>query len=145
MRSFLSLSLLLLSVSTFAQTPAQSAEIVNQENAFWTAYASGSTTDLQKLLLPDFTNVEEEMWSRDQVLAFVKAFSAHCTLAPVRVTEPHVFFLTPEIATIVYHAVETPTCGGRTIGGETNISTVWLHRDGRWQMHLHTEYAVPPK
>jgi hypothetical protein len=31
------------------------------------------------------------------------------------------------------------------MSGDTNISTVWLWRDGRWQMHLHTEYAIPPK
>jgi hypothetical protein len=58
---------------------------------------------------------------------------------------PHVIFLTPGIATIVYHAIESPNCRGRSMSGDTNISTVWLWRDGRWQMHLHTEYAIPPK
>jgi hypothetical protein len=53
--------------------------------------------------------------------------------------------MAPDIATIVYHATETPTCGGRSMSGDTNISTVWLRHDGVWQMHLHTEYAVPPK
>ncbi len=68
-----------------------------------------------------------------------------CTLAPVKILDPKVVFLTPEIATITYHATETPTCGGHTISGNTNISTVWVKTASGWQMHLHTEYAVPPK
>ncbi len=144
MRSILPL-LLLAAVPAIAQTPSKPAEIIAQEGAFWKAYAAGNTSDLAPLLMADFTSVEETIQSRDQVLSFVKTFHEHCTLAPVAIADPHVSFLTPEIATIVYHAVESPSCGGRTFSGETNISTVWLKRDGRWQMHLHTEYAVPPK
>lgn len=119
--------------------------IIAQENAFWKAYVDGNTADLSKLLLPDFTSVEQEIWNRDQVLGFVKKFHEHCTLAPVTLLDPHVTFLTPDIATLVYHATETPTCGTRTLSGDTNISSVWLRRDGRWQLHLHSEYAIPPK
>lgn len=128
-----------------AQTTNSTEAILAQENAFWRAYVDGNTPDLSKLLLPDFISVESEIWNRDQVLDFVKKFHAQCTLAPVKIVDPHVTFLTPDIATLVYHATEAPTCGTRTMSGETNISTVWLRRDGRWQMHLHTEYAIPPK
>jgi len=79
------------------------------------------------------------------VLDFVKMFFSHCTLAPVTIADPHVTFLTPEIATVVYHAAESPTCGTQTMSGETNISTVWVLRNGHWQMRLHTEDAIPPK
>jgi len=139
------LILFLLAVPMLAQTASTPGAIIAQENAFWKAYADGNAADLSKLLLPDFVNVEAELWSRDQVLTFIKKFHDHCTLAPVKLVDPHVVFLTPEIATLVYHATETPTCGGRALSGETNISTVWLRREGRWQMHLHTEYAVPPR
>ena len=145
MRQLLILTLLLASMPVLAQTGNTPETIIAQENAFWKAYADGNTLDLSKLLLPDFTNVEQEIWNRDQVLAFVKEFHEHCTLAPVKLLDPRVTFLTSEIATLVYHATETPTCGTRTMSGDTNITTVWLHRDGRWQMHLHTEYAIPPK
>lgn len=138
-------ALLLLAVPVLSQAIDTPDAIVAQETAFWKAYADGNATDLSKLLLPDYINVEEQIWNRDQVLAFVKQFHEHCTLAPVKVVDPSVIFLTPDIATVVYHATETPTCGTRTLSGETNISTVWLRRDGRWQMHLHTEYAIPPK
>lgn len=119
--------------------------IIAQEDAFWKAYVDGNTADLSKLLLPDFTSVEQEIWNRDQVLGFVKKFHEHCTLAPVTLLDTHVTFLTSDIATLVYHATETPTCGTRTLSGDTNISSVWLRRDGRWQLHLHTEYAVQTK
>lgn len=139
------LTLFFLSLPLLAQTANTPDEIIAQENAFWKAYTDGNVRDLSNLLPPDFVNVEAEIWNRDQVLTFVKQFHQKCTLAPVRVVDPRVTFLTPGIATLVYHATETPTCGDRTMSGETNISTVWLRHDGRWQMHLHTEYAVPPK
>ena len=145
MRRLWALTLLLIALPVLAQTATTPDAIIAQENAFWKAYADGDAADLSKLLLPDFTNVEQEIWNRDQVLTFIKQFHQHCTLAPVVVVDPHVIFITPDIATVVYHATETPTCGTRTLSGETNIATVWLRRDGRWQMHLHTEYAVPPK
>jgi hypothetical protein len=145
MRPLLILTLLLSSIPALAQPTTKVDEIITQENAFWKAYVDGNTTDLTKLLLPDFTSVEQYIWNRDQVLNFVTKFHSMCTLAPVTVDDPHVSYITPDIATIVYRATETPTCGTHTMAGETNISTVWLRRDGRWQMHLHTEYLVPPK
>jgi len=145
-------SALMLAQTMAAQTPVAQVQIkdtpetiLSQENAFWKAYADGNAESLSKLFLADFTNVEQEIWNRDQVLAFVKSFHESCTLAPVKILEPHVKFLTSDIATVVYHATETPTCGSRTLSGETNISTVWVRRDQRWQMQLHTEYAIPPK
>ena len=119
--------------------------IVQQEQDFWTSYTSGNTAGLSRLLLPDFTNVEQEIWNRTQVLDFVKGFFTQCSLAPVKILDPKVTILSGDTATIVYHATETPTCGGHSMSGDTNISTVWLLRDGRWQMFLHTEYAIPPK
>jgi len=145
MRYFWMVTLFFLSFPLLAQTVNTPDEIIKQENAFWQAYVAGNVSDLSKLLLPDFVNVEAQIWSRNQLLTFVKQFHQKCTLAPVRIVDPQVTFLAPEIATLVYHATETPACGSRTLSGETNISTVWLRRDGRWQIHLHTEYAVPPQ
>jgi len=145
MRQLLIFTLLAISLPVLAQTTNTPETIITQENAFWKAYVDANTEDLSKLLLPDYTNVEQEIWSRDQVVSFVKKFHEHCTLAPITILDPHVTFLTPDIATLVYHATETPTCGNRTMSGDTNISSVWVRRNGRWQLHLHTEYAVPAK
>jgi len=144
-RSFFGLILILSTVPAISQAGSNPDVIVAQENAFWKAYAGGKTTDLAPLLQAGFTNVEQEIWSRDQVLTFVEQFHKQCSLAPVAPVDPHVSFLTPDIATIVYHATETATCGTQTMSGETNISTVWIRSDGHWKMHLHTEYAIPAK
>lgn len=144
-RPLTALILLFSTLPLFAQSTGAAKAIVAQENAFWKAYTAGSITDLDMLLQPGFTNVEQEIWTRDQVLTFVEQFHKQCSLAPVALVDPHVSFLTPDIATIVYHANEAATCGGRTMSGDTNISTVWVRRDGHWQMHLHSEYAIPAK
>lgn len=144
-RPLTALILLFSTLPLLAQTSDASNAIVAQENAFWKAYTAGNIKDLGPLLQPGFTNVEQEIWTRDQVLAFVEQFHKQCSLAPVSVIDPHVSFLTPDIATIVYHANEAATCGARTMSGDTNISTVWVRRDGHWQMHLHSEYAIPAK
>jgi hypothetical protein len=145
MRKLLVLLLLIAVAPLFAQTNNKSDVILAQENAFWKSYVDANTAELSKLLLPDFVNVEQEFWNQDQVLAFVKQFHEHCTLAPVKIIDPQVVFLSSDIATLVYHATESATCGASTMSGDTNISTVWVRRDGRWMMHLHTEYAVPAK
>ena len=139
------LTLFLIALPSLAQTTDTPDAIIAQERAFWKSYVAGDVGYLSRIFMPDFTNVEAEIWNKDQVLSFVKQFHEHCTLAPVKIVDPRVVFLTHDSATIVYHATESPTCGTRTMSGETNISTVWIRRDGRWQMHLHTEYAIPPK
>lgn len=128
-----------------AQSTPKSTDIIAAENLFWTNYVAGDTAALSRQFAPDFTSVEEEVQTGDQILSFVKMFHEHCSLAPVKLVDPHVSFLTPTIATIVYHATESPTCGDKSMSGDTNISTVWVYREGAWVMHLHTEYAIPPK
>jgi len=154
MRRLLSLVLLCLASPVLAQTtntPSdQSADILAAENSFWTAYTKGDTAALDKLFTPDFTNVEQYLWDRQQVLDFVQQFFAKCSLAPVKILDPYVTLLSPTIATLVYHATESPTCGARTMSGNTNISTVWVltpataSDPAHWQMHLHMEFAVLP-
>ncbi len=51
---------------------------------------------------------------------------------------------TPDIAIIIYQATESPTCNGATMSGDVNATTVWVRHNTHWQIHLHTEYALPP-
>lgn len=140
-----SVILLVSSLPLFAQTANTSDAVIAQENAFWKSYIEANTLNLSQILSSDFVNIEEQLMNRDQTLAFVRQFHEQCTLAPVKLTEPRVTFLSPDIATLVYRVTETPTCGAHTMSGETNVSTVWIRREGRWQMHIHTEHAVPSK
>src|SRR5271155_2968207 len=89
MRSLLALVLLFITVSAYAQPAGASDTIIEQENAFWKAYVNANTADLSKLFLPEFLNVEEQLMNRDQVLAFVGQFHQQCTLAPVKLVDPH--------------------------------------------------------
>jgi len=118
-RSPLGLFLLLSSLPAISQAGSKPDLIVAQENAFWKAYAAGNATDLAPLLRADFTNVEQEIWTRDQVLTFVTQFHKQCSLAPVVLADPHVSFLSPDIATVVYHAIESATCGAQTMSGDS--------------------------
>ena len=68
MRFLLVFSILLSTLALHAQTATTPEAIIAQENAFWTSYVDGNTAELSKLLLPDFTSVEEQIWNRDQVL-----------------------------------------------------------------------------
>ncbi len=49
-----------------------------------------------------------------------------------------------KIAADNYQATESPTCSGATMSGDVNATTVWVRHDTHWQIHLHTEYALPP-
>lgn len=144
MRIQAALCLLLAATSLSAQTGSKPADIISAEELFWTNYTTGNTKALADQLGPDFINVEQKIWTRDQVLSFVKLFTSKCTLAPVKLVDPRVTYITPEVATIVYQATEAPTCNGGTTSGDVNVSTVWINRAGRWQMQLHTEYALRP-
>jgi len=93
MRSLLVLVLLFVSLSAYAQTAEAPDTIIAQENAFWKAYVDANTADLSKFFLPEFINVEEQLMNRDQVLTFVRQFHQQCTLAPVKLLDPHVVFL----------------------------------------------------
>ena len=135
------------SLPVLCQTPTvrNADAIIAQEGAFWKAYVAADTEALSKLFAPDFVNVEEQLMDATQVARFVRRFHERCTLAPVSILNPRVTILTSGVATVVYHAVETPTCGTQTMSGDTNITTVWVRHGDRWQMHLHTEYATAPR
>ena len=110
------------------------------ENTYQKFYVSGNMAELEKLMSPDYLDIEQEIMNRAQVLAFRKKLgSMGCKALPIRMQDPKVVFLSPDIATIVYHALETATCAGHSVSGETKISTVWVRTEGRWQMHIHTE------
>jgi len=140
----IALMLLMLS-SAKGQNSQTPSDVIGKEAEFWRLYADGDVDGLRSLLSKDFLSVEEHISTGDEFLGFLTEFHQHCRLAPVKLLDPHVVFLSADIATLVYRTTETPTCGTHTMSGDTNITTVWVRRDGRWQMHLHTEYAVPPK
>ena len=150
MRSWLSLAVLFAVLPAFAQSGASTSasdpfgkdEIVSQEESFWTYYVSGNSTELEKLILPDFFGIAKKVLSRDDVLAEMNRLHQTCTLSPVTPSNPQVAILSHDVATISYSATVSKTCDEKTIKSDKNITAVWVRRDGRWQMHIHTEYTA---
>jgi hypothetical protein len=146
------LSVFLAALPALAQSrpPAHSAtgpgEIIAVEAAFQRFEVNGNIQELEKMMLPGFVQIEQEMMTRDQVIATVKRVqSSPCRVGPVKMIDPKVAFLSLEIATIVYRASQAATCGSKTFTLYANISTVWVRRDGRWQMEIHAEYLDTAK
>lgn len=130
------------SVAALPASPTE--EIIAAENTYNRYFVQGNLLELKKVMSADFATVQELIWDRDQLVDFVKQMQPVCHFFPIKIVEPTVAFLSPDVATIVYHAPETANCGGKTIAGNVNISSVWVKREGRWQMQLHTENADIP-
>ncbi len=128
------------------QTSEDPKAIVTSEAAFQKFEAEQNIPELQKLALTDFVEADRSMMSRDDLFAMLrKVHALGCQIGPVKMIEPKVSFLAPEVATIVYHASQTGTCGEHSLTAEAEISTVWIHRDGRWQAAVHTEFISAEK
>jgi hypothetical protein len=127
--------------------PASGAsEIIATEVTFQRFKANGNTGELEKMMLSEFVEIEQQLMTRDQVLAQVRRIqSSPCRLAQVKMIEPKVTLLSPEIATIVYRASQAVTCGSNSFTLLANVSSVWVRRDGRWQLEIHAEYVDSAK
>ncbi len=158
MRHLLSLALCLASLSAAAQTAApastqsappaaaQSApsadEIIAKEQLLWKAYTAGDTAEFGSLMMPDFVNVSNKIFTRDETLTAFNQFHRTCSADPVSIINPQVMVLSPDVATITYNGRFSTTCNNRTAKININVSTVWFRHEGDWKMHLHTEFVV---
>ncbi|MGA8740149.1 MAG: nuclear transport factor 2 family protein [Terracidiphilus sp.] len=141
-------------LSSSAQTVAANSvsrnsavgDIIINEKLFQKFKMSGDVVELNKLMLPDFREVEDKVLNRDQELASAKGYSElGCKGGRFEIINPKIVFLSADIVSIVYHATKTAICGSRTFSAGSNISTIWVNRNGSWQMHIHAEYADIPK
>jgi hypothetical protein len=119
---------------------AAAKDIVAREIAFQKSEIDFNYAALEKLMAPEYVELSQSFMNRDQVFATLRRVSgAGCRIQPVKMRDARVTFLTPEIATVVYRATQAGTCYGRTFSVDANISTLWIHRDGRWQAEMHSE------
>ena len=78
--------------------------------------------------------------SRDQVFEMLNKFRAlPCHLSAVKMEDPAVTLLSQNVATIVYRASESLTCGRRSISIEGNATGLWVRKGGHWQVQVHTQ------
>jgi hypothetical protein len=123
-----------------AAASAAAKDIVAREVAFQKSEIDFNYAALEKLMAPEYVELSQSFMNRDQIFATLRRVSgAGCRIQPVKMRDARVTFLTPEIATVVYRATQAGTCYGRTFSVDANISTLWIHRDGRWQAEMHSE------
>jgi hypothetical protein len=112
-----------------------------QEMRMWQALQAHDLVTLQSLLLPDFIEVEKNIWTRDQTLANLNA----CTLVTFNLHNHQVRVLSPDIAVIAYTGSNELTCGQTHLTGSYNATTTWVRRDGKWLVQIHTEIPIRPQ
>jgi len=119
--------------SAGAEVVAAEVEFQRYENTF-------NVAALKKLMATDAIEVQDEIMNRDRVLEILNSFRGFpCHLSPVKMEDTDVALLSPGIATIVYRASETLSCGRKSATIQGNASGVWVHKDGHWLAQIHTE------
>jgi uncharacterized protein (TIGR02246 family) len=156
-RRLLSIALLLAAVPVIAQAPATpqpspaasaaatqrptEADVIALEQSLWAAFVASDADAVDKLMLPDFVDIAGVFNTRDEILDALRHEHMTCTKQPVTIDHAIANVLSDNVATIAYQVTLTKVCDQRTVKIESNMTTVWVRHDGRWQMHLHTERA----
>ena len=90
-------------------------------------------------ITPEFTYVGPEgVLSIDALAGIVEG----CTLTSYSVSSPRLHTLTADAAVLVYRHHQDATCGGRPLPSEMIGTDLYVRKDGRWLISLHTE-TVP--
>lgn len=97
---------------------------------------------LQKLLMPDFSAITDDIRDRDAYIEAIKAVRQTCPLDQVHIDDPYVNILSPDVATIAYSVTIKTNCNNRAVTATSNNATVWVRKDGQWRVHLHTQAIV---
>jgi hypothetical protein len=125
-----------------AQSAPSEDEIIAQETSFWNYSGSGNFAELEKVMAPEYISISKKMLNRKETLKEISQEQQLCSFSPVNIKHPEISFLSPDVATITYNVIGSKTCGRQFTKFESNGTTVWVRRDGRWLMHLHTEFSV---
>lgn len=117
-------------------------EVMAKEFALQKAEIEVNVATMDQLTLPDYIEVNQTIMNRDQVLAMLRRVSElGCHIQPIRMKDAKVTFLSPDIATVIYHATQYGTCGSRGFTAAASVSTVWVRRGGQWLAEMHIEHA----
>jgi ketosteroid isomerase-like protein len=158
MRMLLWLLIVLCAASLSAQTPSspQTApsqepagapkggedDIASLEQSFLNAVVSAKTEAVGEFLTADFVSVAGKIHNRAESLELIEREQQQCASQPMPVLNPQVSKLSKDVALIVYQTKVVGTCGTRKANLQLNSSSVWVHRDGKWQMQMHTEQTL---
>jgi hypothetical protein len=126
-----------------AAASATAKDIVAREIALRKSEIDFNYAALEKMMTPDFVELSQSFLNRDQVFAMLRQVrEADCRFQPVTMRDARVTFLSPEVATLVYRVTDTGTCYGRTMSVDANVTTLWVHREGRWQAAMRSKLVA---
>jgi len=117
-------------------------DLVALEQSFLNAVVSAKPDAVGEFLSADFVSVAGKIHNRVESLELVKREQQQCASQPMTVLNPQVSKLSKDVALIVYRTKVIGTCGLRKANLDLNSSSVWVHRDGKWQMQMHTEQTL---
>lgn len=154
MRPVILILLCLAAVRPYAQTapasraqssalPAPKAdEIVALEQSAWDRYANVDFDGMGEMMQPDYVNLTTAQQTREETLKAMRQELQGCSVSPVSVVDPAVTVVSPDVALIVYKSKIVKQCGYQRSTTVANLTTVWLRRDGRWKMQMHSAYII---
>jgi hypothetical protein len=124
-------------------------EIIAQESNFSKLSLKGNETELKKIVPEDYVSVAGVITHREDLFAGVRKFqslvksyeSYGCSLSQIKLIDPKVTFLSPEIAIIVYRPQIDAACYGEHARVVGLAGSMWVRSNGRWQLQMQTYYA----
>jgi uncharacterized protein (TIGR02246 family) len=106
-----------------------------QEIHWWKALQSHDLAAFHALLLPDFLDVEKTIRTREQIMESLNI----CTLVSFKIRNHQLRMLSPDAAVVTYSRFSETICGESHLTGDYNATTMWVRRDGKWLVQIHTE------
>lgn len=135
------LVVILVSVSlpSILQAEDLNADILANETRIWQTFlgAHPDTAAFERLVTSDYLCIEATgvlMTKAENVTQL-----SHLTLSSFKIQDPQVRDLSPSSALIVARVRYSGAADGHDISGEILTSTVWVKREGKWLVKLHTE------
>jgi ketosteroid isomerase-like protein len=140
------LTLVLLAAPAAAQTAGTAAidrQLVANERAINDAFAKGDLKAFQALIIKDGMGI-------DPMMGVVGVSEMEKMIGQVKLTKwnidmTHVFWLSPDVAMVMYRWTGNGTYQGQPLPSPTWSSTAWVKQaDGRWLAKFHQETNAVP-
>ncbi len=113
--------------------------LIDRENALWGELKNKQPEEFSKFFTDDYRGVLSSgiNTKKDEIEG-----SQQCDLQNFSLTEAEVVFPTDDTAIVIYKNAVKNFSRGQDISGSFYNSSVWVNRDGQWQLILHTEARI---
>ena len=134
-----------------AATPAWAADddaavkdaLTTLERESWTAWQSHDGGYYARNLSDDHLDIHDSgIIGKKQVAAGVS--SGVCVVKSYELGEMRFTRVSADVAMLVYRASQDTHCGPGAVPSPAWVTSVYVHRDGRWQNLLYEQNAIRP-